>query len=81
LQRGQTEVDLLDGEDFQARRAEIRCRRKGAKGTFFPHTLNGSGVALARTYISILENYQQSNGTVRVPEVLVSYMGGEAEIE
>ncbi|MEI6634831.1 MAG: serine--tRNA ligase [Chlamydiota bacterium] len=63
-------------EDFQARRAGIRCRLKEGKGTFFPHTLNGSGVALARTFLAILENYQNADGTVAVPKVLVPYMGG-----
>ncbi|MDD5556132.1 MAG: serine--tRNA ligase [bacterium] len=63
-------------EDFQARRAEIRCRRSGGKGTFHPHTLNGSGVALARTFLALLETHQRGNGTVGVPEALRPYMGG-----
>lgn len=63
-------------EDFQARRAAIRCRRKEGKGTFYPHTLNGSGVALARTYLALLENCQNADGTVAVPRVLAPYMGG-----
>lgn len=62
--------------DFQARRAGIRCRLKEGKGTFYPHTLNGSGVALARTYIAIVENYQNADGTVSIPGALVPYMGG-----
>lgn len=63
-------------EDFQARRANIRFRREvGAKPEFM-HTLNGSGLALPRTMIAILENYQQADGSVIVPEVLRPYMGG-----
>jgi seryl-tRNA synthetase len=67
-------------DDFQARRAGIRCRLKEGKGTFHPHTLNGSGVALARTYIAVLENYQNSDGTVSIPNVLLPYMGKEKVI-
>lgn len=64
-------------EDFQARRANIRFRRgQGAKPEFL-HTLNGSGVAVGRTVAAILENYQQEDGSVVVPEVLVPYMGCE----
>lgn len=67
-------------EDFQARRANIRFRReKGAKPEFV-HTLNGSGVALPRTVVGILENYQQEDGSVVVPEVLRPYMGGREVI-
>jgi len=69
-------ASISNCEDFQARRAAIRCKRKEGKGTFYPHTLNGSGVALARTYCAILENYQQKDGTVTVPHALVPYMGG-----
>jgi len=62
-------------EDFQARRAQIRFRReKGAKPELV-HTLNGSGVAVGRTVAAILENYQQADGSVKVPEALVKYMG------
>ncbi len=68
-------------EDFQARRAKIRFKRKGKKGTEFVHTLNGSGVAVGRTVIAILENYQQEDGTVIVPEVLRKYMHGMEKIE
>ena len=67
--------------DFQARRANIRFRRKETKKMEFVHTLNGSGVALARTVIAILENYQQKDGSVLVPEVLRPYMGGVEKIE
>jgi len=61
--------------DFQARRANIRYRRKDGKVDFV-HTLNGSGLALPRTVVAILENYQQEDGTIRVPTALRSYMGG-----
>lgn len=64
-------------EDFQARRANIRFRRRGKKGTEFVHTLNGSGLAVGRTVVAILENYQQKDGSVRVPEALIPYMGVE----
>ncbi len=64
-------------EDYQARRANIRFRRKGKKGTEFVHTLNGSGLAIGRTLVAILENYQQKDGSVVVPEVLRPYMGVE----
>jgi seryl-tRNA synthetase len=63
-------------EDFQARRANIRFRREQGAKPEFVHTLNGSGIALPRTYVSILENYQQADGSVVVPEVLRPYMGG-----
>ncbi|MCL4537728.1 MAG: serine--tRNA ligase [Nitrospirae bacterium] len=64
-------------EDFQARRANIRFKREGKKGTEFVHTLNGSGLAIGRTLVAILENYQQKDGTVIVPEALRQYMGTE----
>jgi len=63
--------------DFQARRADIRFKESGKKGTRFVHTLNGSGLAVGRTMAAILENYQQANGTVKVPEALQSYLGRE----
>ena len=63
-------------EDFQARRGNIRFRRKGQKGTELVHTLNGSGLAVGRTVAAILENYQQADGSVKIPEVLKPYMGG-----
>ena len=63
--------------DFQARRANIRYRDpENFKGTRYVHTLNGSGLAVGRTMAAVLENYQQADGTVKVPEVLVPYMGG-----
>ncbi len=61
--------------DFQARRAGIRFRREGKKGTEFVHTLNGSSLAIGRTVVAILENYQQKNGSVVIPDVLRPYMG------
>lgn len=63
--------------DFQARRANIRFKREGKKGTEFVHTLNGSGLAIGRAMVAILENYQQKDGSVVVPEVLRPYMGIE----
>jgi seryl-tRNA synthetase len=63
-------------EAFQARRANIRYKPAGAKKTEFVHTLNGSGLAVGRTWLAVLENYQQADGSVRVPEVLQPYMGG-----
>ncbi len=63
--------------DFQARRANIRFREAGKKGTQFLHTLNGSGLAVGRTMAAILENYQQPDGTVRIPEVLQPYLKRE----
>ena len=63
-------------EDFQARRANIRCRSSGHKRTRFTHTLNGSGLAIGRTWVAIIENYQQEDGSIVIPEALQSYMGG-----
>jgi seryl-tRNA synthetase len=60
---------------FQARRAQIRFKRDGKSKTEFVHTLNGSGLAVGRTWLAILENYQQADGSVRVPEALVPYLG------
>ena len=62
--------------DFQARRMRARFRPEGEKGTRFAHTLNGSGLAVGRTLIAVLENYQQADGTVIVPEALRPYMDG-----
>ena len=67
-------------ESYQARRASIRCRRPGAKGTELVHTLNGSGLAIGRTLVAILENYQQADGGVVIPEKLRPYMGGMEKI-
>lgn len=63
--------------DFQARRGNLRFKEAGKKGTQFLHTLNGSGLAVGRTMAAILENYQQPNGTIKVPEALRPYLGRE----
>jgi len=62
--------------DFQARRMKARYRPEGEKGTRFVHSLNGSGVAVGRALIAVMENYQQADGSIEVPEVLRAYMGG-----
>lgn len=67
-------------EAFQARRANIRYRPQGKGKTEFVHTLNGSGLATGRTWLAILENYQQADGSVRIPDALVPYMGGQTVI-
>ena len=67
-------------EDFQARRANIKYKENIKDKAKFVHTLNGSGVAIGRTTAAILENYQQADGSIRVPEVLIPYMGGMKEI-
>jgi seryl-tRNA synthetase len=67
--------------DFQARRMNARYRPKDSKATQFVHTLNGSGVAVGRALIAVLENYQEADGSVRVPEALEPYMGGLTTIE
>ncbi len=66
--------------DFQARRAQIRFRRAGGAKPEFVHTLNGSGLAIGRTWIAILENFQQEDGSVLIPEALQPYMGGMKRI-
>ena len=67
-------------ESFQARRANIRYRPAGAKKSEYVHTLNGSGLAVGRTYVAILENYQQPDGSIQIPEALIPYMNGESVI-
>jgi len=67
-------------ENFQSRRANIRFRHKGKKGTDLIHTLNGSGLAVGRTVAAILENYQQHDGTIVVPEAVRPYLGGQEVI-
>ena len=67
--------------DFQARRAQIRFRRAGGAKPEFVHTLNGSGLAIGRTWIAILENYQQADGSVIIPESLRPYVGGMERID
>jgi len=66
--------------DFQARRMNARYKPKGAKDTRFVHTLNGSGVAVGRALIAVLENYQEADGGIRIPEALLPYMGGLTKI-
>ncbi len=66
--------------DFQARRASIRFRREAGSKPEFVHTLNGSGLAVGRTVVAVLENYQQADGSVVIPEVLRPYMGGLEKI-
>jgi seryl-tRNA synthetase len=67
--------------DFQARRMNARYRPQGAKDTRFVHTLNGSGVAVGRALIAVMENYQEEDGSIRIPAALKPYMGGLAKIE
>ena len=67
--------------DFQARRMKARYRPNGKKGPEFVHTLNGSGLAVGRTLIAVLENYQQIDGSILIPELLIKYMGGIRNIE
>ena len=67
--------------DFQARRMNARYRPKGAKDLRFVHTLNGSGLAVGRTLVAVLENYQQADGSVIIPEALLPYMGGISRLE
>jgi seryl-tRNA synthetase len=62
--------------DFQARRMDARCRIAGQKGTTYVHTLNGSGLAVGRTLIAVMENYQRADGSIAVPEALRPYLGG-----
>jgi seryl-tRNA synthetase len=67
--------------DFQARRMDARYKPAEGKGTRFVHTLNGSGLAVGRTLVAVLENYQNADGSVTIPEVLRGYMGGLSRIE
>jgi len=67
--------------DFQARRMNARCRKPGDKATRFVHTLNGSGVAVGRALIAVMENYQNADGSITVPDALQPYMGGLTRIE
>lgn len=66
--------------DFQSRRMDARFKRAGEKKTEFVHTLNGSGLAVGRTLVAIMENYQQDDGSIRVPDALVAYMGGVTHV-
>jgi seryl-tRNA synthetase len=66
--------------DFQARRMDARFKAAGEKGTRYVHTLNGSGLAVGRTLVAVLENYQQADGSILIPEALVPYLGGVTQI-
>ena len=66
--------------DFQARRMDARIRQAGQKGTRFPHTLNGSGLAVGRTLVAVLENYQDEGGRIAIPAALQPYMRGQTHI-
>lgn len=68
-------------EDFQARRAMIKYRSNDDKKSYFVHTLNGSGLAVGRTLLAIMENYQREDGSIEIPEALIPYMGGVKEIK
>ena len=66
--------------DFQARRMEARCKGAGEKGTRFVHTLNGSGLAVGRTLVAIMENYQDEKGRIAIPQALHRYLPGLTHI-
>ena len=68
-------------QDFQARRMQARFRNKETGKPELLHTLNGSGLAVGRTLVAIIENYQQEDGSIRIPEVLLPYMGGKTSIQ
>ena len=63
-------------KDFQSRRMKMRAKGSSQKLTYFPHTLNGSGLAIGRIIVAIIENYQNEDGSITIPSVLQSYMGG-----
>ena len=67
----------MDTGDYQARRLNVRYKVKDEKGTSFVHTLNGTAIALSRGIIAVMENYQQSDGTIEIPEALQPFMGKE----
>ncbi|MCH8323185.1 MAG: serine--tRNA ligase, partial [Proteobacteria bacterium] len=69
-----------DCGDFQARRMNMRCRKKDQKQTRFPHTLNGSALAVGRCLVAVIENCQQADGSIAVPGILSPYMGGLKKI-
>jgi seryl-tRNA synthetase len=68
-------------EDFQARRMQLRWKNPETNNTELLHTLNGSGLAVGRTLVAVIENYQQADGSIAIPEVLQSYMGGLTTIK
>ena len=81
-QKAYREISSLSNcKDFQARRAQIRYRKEHGGKPRFVHTLNGSGLAVGRTMVAVLENYQQKDGTVVVPKALRPYMDGLERIE
>lgn len=81
-QRKYREISSLSNcGDFQARRMKARYKEFGANETNFVHTLNGSGLAVGRTIVAILENYQNEDGSITIPDVLRPYMGGDTKIE
>ncbi|RYY00350.1 serine--tRNA ligase, partial [bacterium] len=67
--------------DFQARRGSLRFRPEEGKGTSFPHTLNGSGLAVGRTMAALIENHQQADGSIKIPKALQPYMNGQEFIK
>jgi len=67
--------------DFQARRMNARCRPAGEKKARFVHTLNGSGLAVGRTLLAVMENYQREDGSIEIPAALRPYMGGQEVIK
>jgi seryl-tRNA synthetase len=67
--------------DWQARRMNARYRPSEGKGNIFVHTLNGSGLAVGRTLVAVLENYQEADGSVTIPTILLPYMGGITKLE
>ncbi|HPF45244.1 MAG: serine--tRNA ligase [Alphaproteobacteria bacterium] len=80
-QNGYREISSCSNTgDFQARRMKARCRPKNDKKTRYVHTLNGSGLAVGRTLVAVLENYQQADGSIKIPDVLIPYMGGQEVI-
>ncbi|MEZ5757221.1 MAG: serine--tRNA ligase [Emcibacteraceae bacterium] len=80
-QNGYREISSCSNTgDFQARRMKARCRPKNDKKTRYVHTLNGSGLAVGRTLVAVLENYQQADGSIKIPDALIPYMGGQEVI-
>ena len=78
---GYKEVSSVsNARDYQARRGNIRFRREATGKTEFVHTLNGSGLAVGRCLVAVLENYQRADGSIEVPEALRPYMGGLTEL-
>ena len=76
VQRQEEEAESKRAAEEAARRAQIRFRPEPGAKTQFVHTLNGSGLAIGRTWVAIVENFQQADGSIVIPEVLRAYMGG-----